>query len=67
MSSNAIVEKLDEAIARASEFQSMTVDGDQTVNPNIGTLMRAREQLQQEEARKTRGTFISFDLSKQDF
>ena len=61
------IEQINEAIASSLKFQSMNVDGEQIVNSNIGTLMRAREQLLKEQASKTRATFATFDLSKQNF
>jgi len=61
-----LLNEIDVAIERAAAFQSMTVDGEQTVNSNIGTLMRARELLLQEEAQKTRVRFATFDVSQQD-
>ena len=68
MSSNITVEKIDEAIAKAASFQSMTVDGDTTTNQSIKALMDVRNELTREEERNSgkRSTFATFDLSKQD-
>jgi len=68
MSTNITVEKIDEAIAKAASFSSMTVDGDTTENQSIKALMDVRnELLRQEEINSgRRSTFATFDLSEQN-
>ena len=68
MSSNITVEKIDEAIAKAASFQSMTVDGDTTMNQSIKALMDVRNELRREEEINSgrRSTFATFDLSEQN-
>jgi hypothetical protein len=69
MSTNITVEKIDEAIAKAASFRSMTVEGETTAHQHIRSLMDVRNELKREEERNSgrRSTFATFDLSKQDF
>jgi len=61
------IEIFDKAIENAVSFQSITVnDEGTTTNQNIKSLMESREMLLQEEDRKTRVTFATFDLSEQN-
>jgi len=60
------IEEIDKAIAKATEYQSMTVDGESVTNQSLASLLKLREQLLQEEAQKTRVRFATFDLSQQD-
>ena len=68
MSTDITVAKIDEAIAKAAAFSSMTVDGDTTMNQSIKSLMDVRNALIREEERNSgkRSTFATFDLSEQD-
>jgi hypothetical protein len=63
-----LLHKIDEAAEKATEYHSLTVnDEGTTTNQSFASLMKAREALLQEERRKTRGTFATVNLSKQNF
>jgi hypothetical protein len=69
MSTDLTLEKINEAIEKASAFSSMTTDGDMTTNQSLKSLMDARRELMAEEEINSgkRVTFSTFDLSEQSF
>ena len=67
--SEPTVEMIDQAIVGASEYSSMTVDGETVAHQSLDALMRARRELKREEELQngTRGSVATFNLSRQSF